>query len=97
MPFRTFRRTASLSIRMTISASTSARISACLSHSTVAQNWARETTGFSNTVVESLSAVNNNGVTTLFAFTHGRGAFKGHHSDVVRDSVADEPGFLLAG
>ncbi len=40
------------------------------------QNWARETTGFSNTVVESLSAVNNNGVTSLFAFTHGRGAFK---------------------
>jgi len=40
------------------------------------QNWARETTGFSNAVVESLSAVNNNGVTTLFAFTHGRGAFK---------------------
>src|SRR5689334_21400673 len=39
-------------------------------------NWARETTGFSNTVVESLSTVNNNGVTTLFAFTHGRGAFK---------------------
>ena len=39
-------------------------------------NWARETTGFSNTVVESLSAINNNGVTTLFAFTHGRGAFK---------------------
>jgi hypothetical protein len=39
-------------------------------------NWARETTGFSNTVVESLSAVNNNGVTTLFAFTHGRGAFR---------------------
>ena len=40
------------------------------------QNWARETTGFSNTVVESMSAVNNNGVTTLFAFTHGRGAFR---------------------
>jgi hypothetical protein len=39
-------------------------------------NWARETTGFSNTVVESMSAINNNGVTTLFAFTHGRGAFK---------------------
>jgi hypothetical protein len=39
-------------------------------------NWARETTGFSNTVVESLTALNNNGVTTLFAFTHGRGAFK---------------------
>ena len=39
-------------------------------------NWARETTGFSNTVVESLSAISNNGVTTLFAFTHGRGAFK---------------------
>ena len=40
------------------------------------QNWARETTGFSNTVVEAMSAVNNNGVTTLFAFTHGRGAYK---------------------
>jgi len=40
------------------------------------QNWARETTGFSNVVVESLSVLNNNGVTTLFAFTHGRGAFK---------------------
>src|SRR5678815_2747019 len=39
-------------------------------------NWARETTGFSNTVVESMTAVNNNGVTSLFAFTHGRGAFK---------------------
>ncbi len=39
-------------------------------------NWARETTGFSNTVVESLSAISNNGVTSLFAFTHGRGAFK---------------------
>ena len=39
-------------------------------------NWARETTGFSNTVVESMTAVSNNGVTTLFAFTHGRGAFK---------------------
>ena len=40
------------------------------------QNWARETTGFSNTVVESLSAINTNGVTSLFAFTHGRGVFK---------------------
>jgi hypothetical protein len=40
------------------------------------QNWARETTGFSNVVVESMSALNNGGVTTLFAFTHGRGAFK---------------------
>src|SRR4030095_12190182 len=40
------------------------------------QNWARETTGFSNVVVESLSAVNNNGGATWFAFTHGRGAFK---------------------
>ncbi len=39
-------------------------------------NWARETTGFSNTVVESLTAVNNNGVTSLFAFSHGRGAFR---------------------
>ena len=39
-------------------------------------NWARETTGFSNVSVDSLQTVNTNGVTTLFAFTHGRGAFK---------------------
>ena len=40
------------------------------------QNWARETTGFANVVVESMTAQNNNGVTSLFAFTHGRGAYK---------------------
>lgn len=40
------------------------------------QNWARETTGFANVVVESLSTVNNNGVTSLFAFTHGRGVYR---------------------
>ena len=40
------------------------------------QNWARETTGFANVVVESMTAVSNGGVTTLFAFTHGRGAYR---------------------
>ncbi|HEY0461695.1 MAG TPA: hypothetical protein VGC97_21340 [Pyrinomonadaceae bacterium] len=39
-------------------------------------NWAKETTGFSNTPVESLSIQNVNGVNTMYAFTHGRGAFK---------------------
>jgi hypothetical protein len=39
-------------------------------------NWYRETTGFSNAVVKSITAKNLGGVTTLYAFTHGRGAFK---------------------
>jgi uncharacterized repeat protein (TIGR01451 family) len=39
-------------------------------------NWAKETTGFSNTVVKSLEIKNVGGVSTLYAFTHGRGAFK---------------------
>ena len=39
-------------------------------------NWLRETTGFSNVVTESLSVLNNNGVSSLFAFTHGRSAYK---------------------
>lgn len=38
--------------------------------------WAVENTGFSNTVVESLRLNVQNGVTTLYAFTHGRGAWK---------------------
>jgi uncharacterized repeat protein (TIGR01451 family) len=39
-------------------------------------NWAKETTGFSNTVVKSLEIKNVGGVSTLYAFTHGRGLFK---------------------
>jgi uncharacterized repeat protein (TIGR01451 family) len=39
-------------------------------------NWAKETTGFSNTVVKSLEIKNVGGVSTIYAFTHGRGAFK---------------------
>jgi hypothetical protein len=39
-------------------------------------NWARETSGFSNTPVESLGIQTNNGVSTIYAFTHGRSAFK---------------------
>jgi photosystem II stability/assembly factor-like uncharacterized protein len=38
--------------------------------------WARETTGFANVVTESLAVNTVDGVTTLFAFTHGRGAWK---------------------
>ncbi len=39
-------------------------------------NWARETTGFSNVVTESLSIQSNNGVSSIYAFTYGRSAFK---------------------
>jgi uncharacterized protein (TIGR03437 family) len=39
-------------------------------------SWAVENTGFANVVVESLGLNVVNGVTTLYAFTHGRGAWK---------------------
>jgi uncharacterized repeat protein (TIGR01451 family) len=39
-------------------------------------NWAKETTGFSNTVVKSLEIKTVGGVSTIYAFTHGRGAFR---------------------
>jgi len=39
-------------------------------------NWNKETTGFSNTVVKSLEIKNVGGISTIYAFTHGRGAFK---------------------
>ncbi len=38
--------------------------------------WAVENTGFANVVTESLALNTTGGVTTLYAFTHGRGAFK---------------------
>ncbi|MFN0112869.1 MAG: Ig-like domain-containing protein [Blastocatellia bacterium] len=38
--------------------------------------WSVENTGFANVVTESLSLNVVNGVTSLFAFTHGRGVFK---------------------
>ncbi|MBP6821781.1 MAG: hypothetical protein KA368_09565 [Acidobacteria bacterium] len=38
--------------------------------------WSVENTGFANVVTESLSLNVVNGVTSLFAFTHGRGTFK---------------------
>ena len=39
-------------------------------------NWAVENTGFPNTVVESLAVNTADGVTSLYAFTHGRGAWR---------------------
>ena len=39
-------------------------------------NWSQENTGFANVVVESLAFNTVSGVTTLYAFTHGRGAWK---------------------
>ncbi|HWQ32319.1 MAG TPA: BACON domain-containing carbohydrate-binding protein [Blastocatellia bacterium] len=39
-------------------------------------NWAVENTGFARVVTESLSLNAANGVTSLYAFTHGRGAFR---------------------
>lgn len=38
--------------------------------------WARENTGFANVIVESLGIQNRNSVPNLFAFTHGRGAWR---------------------
>jgi uncharacterized protein (TIGR03437 family) len=39
-------------------------------------NWSLENTGFANVLTESLAINVVNGVTTLYAFTHGRGAWK---------------------
>jgi uncharacterized protein (TIGR03437 family) len=39
-------------------------------------NWAVENTGFANVVTESLSINVVNGATNLYAFTHGRGAWR---------------------
>lgn len=39
-------------------------------------NWAVENTGFANTVVESLAINTVNGMSSLYAFTHGRGAYR---------------------
>ena len=39
------------------------------------KTWAKEDAGFVNTVVESMNVVRENGVSTLYAFTHGRGAW----------------------
>ena len=38
-------------------------------------SWAKEDSGFVNTVVEGMSIVRENNVSTLYAFTHGRGAW----------------------
>ncbi|MGH9833544.1 MAG: WD40/YVTN/BNR-like repeat-containing protein [Blastocatellia bacterium] len=40
------------------------------------ESWAVENTGFANVVVESLAINVVNGTTTLYAFTHGRGAWR---------------------
>ncbi len=39
------------------------------------KTWAKEDAGFVNTVVESMNIQRENGVSTLYAFTHGRGAW----------------------
>jgi uncharacterized protein (TIGR03437 family) len=39
-------------------------------------NWLVENTGFANVVTESLAFNSSNGLSHLYAFTHGRGAFK---------------------
>jgi uncharacterized protein (TIGR03437 family) len=38
--------------------------------------WAEENTGFANTIVESLAINTVGGVSSLYAFTHGRGAYR---------------------
>ena len=39
-------------------------------------SWSVENTGFANTVTETLAVQVGNGAATLYAFTHGRGAYK---------------------
>lgn len=39
-------------------------------------SWSVENTGFANVITETLIANVHNGVTTLYAFTHGRGAYR---------------------
>ncbi|PYS90143.1 MAG: hypothetical protein DMF64_15735 [Acidobacteria bacterium] len=39
-------------------------------------NWYKEVTGFSNVQTQTLTALNNGGITSLYAFTYGRGAYK---------------------
>jgi uncharacterized protein (TIGR03437 family) len=39
-------------------------------------NWAVETTGFPNVITESLQLQISNGVTNIYAFTHGRGVWR---------------------
>ncbi|HEV2880956.1 MAG TPA: carboxypeptidase regulatory-like domain-containing protein [Pyrinomonadaceae bacterium] len=39
-------------------------------------NWYKEVTGFANVPVETLTAETSNGKTRLFAFTHGRSAYR---------------------
>ncbi|NOT60503.1 MAG: DUF11 domain-containing protein, partial [Acidobacteria bacterium] len=52
-------------------------------------NWLVENTGFANVVTEALAFNSSNGLTHLYAFTHGRGAFK------VRLSGKSAPEILL--
>ena len=39
------------------------------------RTWAKQDAGFANTIVESMSIVRENNVSTLYAFTHDRGAW----------------------
>ncbi len=39
-------------------------------------NWGRENTGFANVVTESLAIATRQGIPNLYAFTHGRGAWR---------------------
>lgn len=39
------------------------------------RTWAKQDAGFANTIVESMSIVRENNVSTLYALTHGRGAW----------------------
>ena len=57
-------------------------------------NWLRETTGFANVVTESLTLSTVKGVTSLFAFTHGRGAWKVQVCDI---SISPDVIYFPAG
>lgn len=50
-------------------------------------SWAQENTGFANVVVESLDMETVNGVPVLYAFTHGRGAWKAPLASAASDLI----------
>ncbi|MFN7927041.1 MAG: BACON domain-containing carbohydrate-binding protein [Blastocatellia bacterium] len=58
--------------------------------------WAVENTGFANVVVEALQLNVYSGVTTLYAFTHGRGAWKVDVNYAGCNYVLNAPGQAVA-
>jgi uncharacterized protein (TIGR03437 family) len=58
--------------------------------------WSVENTGFANVVTESLQINVVNGVTTLYAFTHGRGVFKVDLNNSGCNYSLSQPGIMVS-